>query len=224
MIGVIIQARMGSSRLPGKVLKNIGAKTLLEHIIFRLQKSKSDILPIIATSTETKDNPVEEFCRKNNVTYFRGSELNVLERYYQCALKYKFDHVVRMTGDNPFPDIDELDNLIKFHIQSENDYSECFSTLPIGVGMEIFTFNALEQSMFKSTQPHHFEHVDEYILENKDLFKCGVLSTPVNKNKPEIRLTIDTEDDYKKACFIVENSNNDYIDTEEAIRLCLQYV
>lgn len=223
-IGIIIQARMGSTRLPGKVLKKIGDKNLLEHILFRLESLKHDAKVIIATSNLKKDNQLEKFCKKNDIPCFRGSEQNVLERYYLCAKENNFTHIVRLTGDNPFVDIEELDNLIDLHLDSKSDYSRSFSVLPKGVGSEIFTFEALEQNYKHGDKENHKEHVNEYIEENESKFKISELEVVKEKNKPEISLTVDTQGDYKKACFIVENSKSKYITTQEAIDLCLQYV
>ena len=224
MIGIIIQARMGSTRLPKKVLKKIGDKNLLEHILFRLSKLKREVKVIIATSDLSKDDELEEFCDDTNTICFRGSEQNVLERYYLCAKEHNFSHVVRLTGDNPFVDIEELDNLIDLHINLHSDYSRSFSVLPKGVGSEIFTFDALELSYINGKKEGHLEHVNEYIEENEDKFTISELKVTKEKRKPDINLTVDTLDDYKKACFIVENSNDEYITTKKAIDLCLQYV
>ena len=100
-VGIILQARMGSSRLPGKFLKKIGDKSLLEHIFYRLTFLKHPAKVVLATSTNQKDDIVELFCKSRNIDCFRGSEENVLERYYLCAKKFGFDHIVRLTGDNP---------------------------------------------------------------------------------------------------------------------------
>lgn len=222
-IGIIIQARMGSTRLPGKVLKKIGDKNLLEHIIFRLDRLKHDVTVVIATSDLQKDDELESFCKLNSINCFRGSEQDVLSRYYLSAKEHGFDHIVRLTGDNPFIDIEELDNLIDLHISTKADYSRSFAVLPKGVGSEIFSFEALEQSFLNGKEDNHLEHVNEYIEENKDRFKISELSVSEDKNRPEISLTVDTKDDYKKACFIVEHSKNKYITTQEAIKLCLQF-
>lgn len=222
-IGIIIQARMGSTRLPGKVLKKIGGKNLLEHILYRLNNLKHSVQIVIATSTLEKDNKISKFCLANSVTCFRGSENNVLERYYSCAKENKFDHIIRLTGDNPFIDIEELDELIDLHVSSKSDYSRSFAVLPKGVGSEIFTFKSLEQSFKYGDKENHKEHVNEYIEENEDKFKISELKIDGEKNRPDINLTVDTPDDYTKACFIVENSKDEYITTQEAIELCLQY-
>ncbi|MCG3685614.1 glycosyltransferase family protein [Aliarcobacter butzleri] len=224
MIGIIIQARMGSTRLPGKILKNIGNKNLLEHILFRLTKLKHNVQIVIATSDLEKDDKVENFCKEKDIKCFRGSETNVLERYYLCAKENDFEHIVRLTADNPFTDIGELDNLINLHIKEKADYSRSFLSLPKGVGAEIFTFEALEKSYKYGLKENHKEHVNEHIEENEDRFKIAELKVKKEKNRPDISLTVDTEDDYKKACFIVENAKNEYISTKEAINLCLQYV
>lgn len=224
MIGVIIQARMGSTRLPGKIFKNIGNKNLLEHILFRLSKLKHNVQVVIATSVLGKDDKVENFCREKNIKCFRGSETNVLERYYMCAKENNFDHIVRLTGDNPFTDIEELDNLIELHLKTSADYSRSFASLPKGVGAEIFTFEALEKSYKNGHKENHIEHVNEYIEENEDEFNISELKVESEKNRPDISLTVDTEDDYQKACFIVQNSKDEYITTNKAINLCLQYV
>jgi spore coat polysaccharide biosynthesis protein SpsF len=219
MTGIIIQARMGSSRLPGKILKNFEGRTLLEHIIVRLSRINSEVNTVIATSELDQDDKVEAFCREHRVCCFRGDELNVLKRYYDCANLYHFDNIVRMTGDNPFPDIEELDRLITFHVGNNMEFSENFSVLPIGVGMEIMSYKALEDSFNNATLPKHFEHADEYILDNLRHYRYATLNVAPSKNKPEVRLTVDTPEDYEKACYILRNAETEYVTTEQAIAL-----
>lgn len=218
-LGIIIQARMGSKRLPGKVLKKIGDKTLLEHIFYRLLFLRHDAQVILATSDTIKDDVLEEFCIERDICCFRGSEHNVLERYYLCAREYGFFDIVRLTGDNPFTDIEELDNLIDLHLQTCSDYTSSLACLPVGVGGEIFTLAALEKSYYEGREPHHIEHVDEYILENPGMFKLAVLKVDGEKNRRDIRLTIDTEEDYSMACRIFEDSKGEFITTKEAISI-----
>ena len=219
MIGIIIQARMGSSRLPGKILMDFEGKTLLEHILKRLARLKNPAKVVVATSDVPLDEQVEIFCEKQGVCCFRGSELNVLKRYYDCATEYYFSDIVRMTGDNPFPDIEELDRLIDFHKEQTLDYSESLTVLPIGIGAEIISYKVLEESMQKASLPKHFEHVNEYILDNLAHYRHGILNVPREKNRPEIRLTVDTKQDYEKACFILHNVKSDYVTTEQAIAM-----
>lgn len=223
MTGIIIQARTGSTRLPRKILKVINDRTLLDHIIDRLKELEEKAVVVIATSTLPGDDAVEQFCKEKGVLCFRGSESNVLSRYYECAKEHGFSHIVRLTADNPFVDVTEVDRLIAYHKECGNEFTESFSQLPIGVGAEIFSFSALEEDMQKASMPHHFEHVDEYILENMDKFKTGTLQVPESKYMPEVRLTVDTQEDYEKACYIAAHCKTGLATTEEAVFLCSQY-
>lgn len=222
-LGIIIQARMGSTRLPGKVLCPLGEKSLLEHILFRLSFLRNQATVVVATSDQERDNVIAEFCQKHGVECFRGSETNVLERYYRSARSYGFVQVVRLTGDNPFPDVEELDRLIELHTSSGSDFSHSLASLPVGVGAEIFTFSALETAFREARAPHHLEHVDEFFLENPGRFSTATLEVPEAKNHPAVRLTVDTEEDYLRACYIVEHAAGPRMSTEEAITLCSQY-
>ncbi len=200
-IGIVIQARMGSIRLPGKVLMNLCGKPILLHIINRLKKLKKEYKRIIITSTNENDD-IENFCKENNILCFRGSENNVLDRYYQAAKLFKLQQIVRLTGDNPLIDAENLQHLIDEHLKNGADYSsnksEVNSGLPEGVGAEIFTFSALKRSWEEGKKENHREHVNEYILENQNKFKT--LSVKAN-NKisvcKDLRLTIDTKKDFE---------------------------
>jgi len=218
-LGIILQARMGSLRLPGKILKKIGNKTLLDHIIFRISFLKHQAVIVLATTCSPKDDVVRQYCKSKKIYCFRGNEENVLERYYFCAKEYGFKNIVRLTADNPFVDTEELDNLIELYYQNGLDYASSYRSLPVGVGAEIFTFDALEKSYLNGKAAHHLEHVDEYILENIDQFHIDSLKISGDKNRPDIRLTVDTEADYKAACYIVKNAPGEYVTTQDAIRL-----
>jgi spore coat polysaccharide biosynthesis protein SpsF len=222
-IGIILQARMGSTRLPGKILLPLGSKSLLEHILARLRRLRHPALTVIATSAASQDDVVAQFCVAHAVACFRGSEHNVLDRYYHCALQYGFRHVVRVTGDNPFLDVEELDNLIALHLAQRSEFGHSFPVLPVGCGSEIFTFAALERSWREGAAPHHLEHVDEYMLEHPELFATALLRVDGDKHRPEVRLTVDTPDDYQRACYIIEKSGRDYVSIPQAIRLAEEY-
>ena len=219
-IGVIIQARMGSTRLPGKVLKPIAGKALLDHVLGRLSLLTHPVNVVVATSHLLQDDAIAQHCMVKGVTVYRGSETDVLDRYYQCTLENHFDHVVRLTADNPFTDIEELQRLIEQHLNQHNDYTHSFGSMPLGVGAEIFTFTALEKSALEGHAPNHREHVNEYIQERPAVFKIGMLKIPAAKQRSDLRLTVDTEDDYQRACVIAEHAPDRWVETEEAIRLC----
>lgn len=223
-VGIIIQARMGSSRLPGKVLKPIGEMVLLDHILGRLSNLRHLVKIVIATSNQSQDDIIENYCSERSVSCFRGSEHDVLDRYLHCAGKFNFQQIVRLTGDNPFTDIEELDSLIEKHLQEKNDYTHSFGELPIGVGAEIFTFRALELSAKNAEKANQREHVNEFIQENPEEFRIGVLRVAPAKIAKDVRLTVDTEEDYVKACKIVESNSGRWLATEELIRICSESV
>ena len=214
---------MGSTRLPGKILKPIVGRPLLDHILGRLAGLCHPARVVVATGNTSRDDVVDTFCTERNVDCFRGSEKDVLARYYECARQWGFGQVVRLTGDNPFTDIDELDRLIEFHLAGGYDFSCSFEDLPVGVGAEIFTFGALDRSFLEGHAAHHREHVDEYILENRDLFCIGRLAIPERKRHPEVRLTVDTPEDLRRARFIAEHAAGPWPTTEEAIELCSRF-
>jgi len=198
-LGLVIQARMGSTRLPGKVLMDLCGKPLLLHIIDALRSLDKNHIIIITTTTLPKDDAVKIFCNKHKIFCFRGSEKDVLDRYYNTALTFNLDHIVRLTGDNPLIDAENLEHLIDEHLKSNADYSsnksEVDSGLPEGVGAEIFTFSALERSWREGKKDHHREHVNEYILENMGEFNVLRVEAKEKKLYQNIRLTVDTISD-----------------------------
>lgn len=222
-LGIILQARMGSTRLPGKILLPIGGRPLLEHVFERAALLRAPAKLVVATSTLPGDDAVERFCRERGVACFRGDEADVLERYRACAQEHGFGLVIRLTGDNPFTDVEELDRLVELRREKDAAFAHSFERLPIGVGAEIFTSASLEESARLGHAPHHREHVDEYLIENPGQFTTVKLSIPASKNRPDLRLTVDTEADRLRATFIVEHARSSPVETVEAIRLAGDY-
>lgn len=214
---------MGSTRLPGKVLRDIDGRPLLAHVIERLADLRHGVTIVVATSTETRDDPIVEWCEVHGIPCFRGSETDVLDRYWQCARKYEFAHIVRLTADNPFTDIAELDRLLDLHLSSDNEYSHSFGQMPLGVGAEVFSRAALAKSHAEGHKPNHREHVNEYIEEMPALFRIGRLEVPATKIAPTLRLTVDTEEDWQRASRLARACRGRQLQTEEAIRLCSQF-
>lgn len=217
-VGIILQARMGSSRMPGKVLKPFFHTTLLGWILDRLA-----VLPwpvVTATSGDIRDDPIERFCKDKDALCFRGDELDVLDRYCRCARFFGFDHVVRLTGDNPFPDISILKKLIKLHISRMADYTHAFGMLPLGVGAEIFSLEALERSWREGCEAHHREHVNEFILENQRMFRVETLHIPAKLHCPKLKLTIDTLADYERVLNYFAAPPGIQVGTRELIERC----
>ncbi len=211
---------MGSTRLPGKVMRLLNGKPLISHVVGRLIMLRNDAEIVVATGQGAEDEIIERWCRENNVKCFRGQEMDVLDRYYQCAKTYGFTDIVRLTADNPFTDVAELDRLIDVHRSGGYDYTHAFGHLPVGVGAEIFTFVALERSHREGLLPHHREHVNEYFVDRPELFLIGELDVSTAKTAPGLRLTVDTDDDLRRADALARHAAEIWLTTEEAITLC----
>lgn len=191
-IGVIIQARMGSSRFPGKVLEKIGDVPILKILVNRLKKSKFVDEVVVATTIKKRDDIILNFCEEQDITYFRGNENDVLKRYIDAAKNYNFDIVIRATADNPLTSTVYMDKLIDSHIQKKSDYT--FSEkIPLGTGVEIVNRKILERLGSIATDKDSKEHVTYYIKKHPNDF----IINNVDFNLPSsgIRLTIDTKED-----------------------------
>ncbi len=223
-IGAIIQARTGSTRLPGKVLKHLpydSEITVLQQVIRRTKKSNIIDEVIIATTIDKEDEEIVKIAKKESVKWFRGSKENVLERYYKCAKKYKIDIIVRITSDCPALDYNIVDKLISKHLKERNDYTGCKS-LPIGVCAEVINFSALEIAYNNATKDFEKEHVCPYFyITKKEEFKISMFEPPKELRYPDIRVTLDTEEDYAFLCCIFDYlyKKNPYFDTYEIIKL-----
>ena len=197
MIGCIIQARMGSSRLPGKIMKKINGDTpMLKFQLDQLQFSKNIDQIIIATTTLEPDNLIVDFCKKNNLECFRGESKDVLDRYYKCAKKFNFPIIVRITSDNPLIDPTIVDHVISRFIDSDYDYmSTEVKKSPLGFAVEVFTFKSIKKAWEEAKLPSEHEHVTPYFYNNPDKFKIESVSQ--EKDLSHIRCTVDTEYDFK---------------------------
>lgn len=204
--GVIIQARINSSRLPGKALLPLpqqGGQTILEHIIAKARAVVPAPEVILATSTNPENNLLGETARKNHIHFFQGDEADVLGRFYHAAQFHGLQTIVRLTGDNPFIDSQLLSQTLLEHHQVGAAYTST-TGLPLGTNLEIFSFPALEQAYRQASLPEHREHVTPYIRLNPGLFALHQKSFSDHQyGKPEWRLTIDNESDYALACALV---------------------
>lgn len=199
-VGIVVQARMGSSRLPGKVLKPLDGRPMLARILERLRSVDAGVPVIVATTEAARDQAVANQAASWGAPVFRGSESDVLDRYHRCAEAHGLAHVVRATGDNPFVDPEEARRLIAFHLAGGFEYSEnVTSGLPVGVGVEVFSAAALRRCWAEGRENHHREHVNEFILEHPGSFRTGTLAPPPDKVAPGLRLTVDTPDEFQRA-------------------------
>ena len=195
---IIVQARTGSTRLPGKILKKVLGRTLLECQIERLKKiSLADDL-VIATTTKKADNQIVDLVKNLGVKYYRGSEEDVLSRYYEAAKKNNADLIIRITSDSPLNDPEIIDYIIKFYLDNQSKFDfvtvKLKKTLPSGVGAEVFPFHVLEQAHFDAgTQPER-EHVSPYIYLNPQIFRIG--NFEIDQDLSLHRWSLDEQDDF----------------------------
>lgn len=193
-----IQARFSSSRLPGKVLKPILSKPMLQHQIERVQLSKIIDKLVIVTSTDTSDDQLISLFKKMDIEFYRGSIDNVLDRFYRAACSYNAKHIVRLTGDCPIIDSKVIDEAITFHLEGDFDYTSntIEPTFPDGLDVEVFKFSALEKTWKNAKLKSELEHVTPYIWGNPELFLIGKHIN--NRDLSDLRLTVDEIDDFKK--------------------------
>ena len=195
-ITAIIQARMGSSRLPGKVLMDICGKPVLWHIVNRISKSKYIRNIVIATSDDKIDDAISRFAGNNGTYIYRGNQYNVLERYYKCACIYNTSVIIRLTGDNVLVDPHIIDNGIEYFNESGNlDYIYYREGLPVGMAVEIFTFRALEMAYYEAVDRECLEHGTPYIYKNSEKYKIERVKC-IGPDYSHLRWTLDTKEDY----------------------------
>lgn len=204
----IIQARMGSSRLPGKVLKKVNNITLLEYEILRIKQSKKIEKIVVATTTKKKDEQIEKLCKKIKVDCFRGSEDDVLDRYYQCSLRYpEFNTIIRLTGDCPLIDPLVIDETVSFFNKNNFSYANNRKfkneTFPGGIVVEIFKKKILAKAVQNAQLMSEREHVTLWMVNNKKI-KKGTLRAPHDFS--HIRLTVDHPEDFEVVKFLIKKS------------------
>ena len=201
-ISLITQARMGSTRFPGKVLKKINGIELLELHVDRLKKSKKISEIIVATTKNDEDKIIYEKSINLGVKSFKGSELDVLDRYYQVAKIENSDWVVRVTSDCPLIDPNLIDNVVQFAINKDKDYcsNRLIESYPDGQDVEVIKFKALEKAWKSAKLNSEREHVTPYIIKNSD-YKGGLLFSATNFDClfdfSNIRMTVDEVLDIK---------------------------
>ena len=195
----IIQARMSSTRLPGKVLLDLGGRTVLDRMLERVKLAKTVTETVVATTTDPSDDAIVSLCENLGTPVFRGSLPDVLDRYYQCAMKYQADYVVRLTGDCPLIDPQLIDQVVDCLLYPPVDFScnrlppPLGRTFPIGLDVEACTFQALETSWKNATEKHDREHVMPYLYEVPGRFQVNQLQNDVDYGS--LRWTLDTPED-----------------------------
>jgi len=211
----IIQARMGSSRLPGKVLMPLDGKPILKYQIERVVKAQTIDKVVVATSNLEQDDVIFNFCISENIECYRGSEDDVLSRYYDAAIKFQAKNIIRLTADCPFTDPMIIDEVVNKFLNEKLDYAANTvppetSTFPDGSDVEVFTLSALTTAYEEAVLPADREHVTFYFWKGEEAqkFKTGQYGQAVNDSR--YRVTVDYPEDYelaKKLAQLIKQAN-----------------
>lgn len=224
----IVQARTGSTRLPAKVLKKICNKTILEHVIDRLKRIDNIDEIVIATTTLEQDNAIVAEAARLKVPAFRGSENDVLSRYYNCSKQFNADIVVRITSDCPLIDKKITKQIIKYYLDNYPKFDYVSNTIertfPRGLDTEVFSFKALEKAFYEAESQSEREHVTPYIWCNPDIFKMGQYIG--FEDFSNLRWTLDTKEDFvlinEIYKYLYEEFGNDF-DSSDILKLYNKY-
>lgn len=204
-VAAIIQARMGSTRLPGKVLKKVLGKTLLEYQIERVLRAHTIDEIIIATTTKKEDDQIVDLCKQLSINYYRGSEQDVLSRYYEAAKKFEVDIIVRLTSDCPLIDPIVIDEAVEVFLGGEYDYvSNCIErTYPRGMDTEVFSYEGLKEIEGLACIGYEREHVTPYFYQHPDLYRLKSIKYHIDLS--HYRLTVDEWEDYELIKLIIQS-------------------
>lgn len=200
----IVQARMGSSRLPGKVLLPLGGRPVLWHVVQRLAAARSLDSILIATSLLPQDDAIARASASWGVPCYRGSESDVLDRYYQAACQTGAQAIVRLPADKPLLHPGLVDHVVAEHLRVGADYTSTMPedfpngmTYPYGLEVEVVSFTALARAWREAADPADREHVLPYIYQHPAIFNIRRVQVPGNLARPELRLCLDTPEDYE---------------------------
>tara|TARA_Y100000590_G_scaffold138186_1_gene158193 strand:+ start:26462 stop:27169 length:708 start_codon:yes stop_codon:yes gene_type:complete len=220
---------MGSSRLPGKTLLDLHGMPMILRIIERLNLCKNKDILVVATTTNPKDDELVNILKSEGVNYFRGSEEDVLSRVYLAAKRFSIENIIELHGDNPFLDPDLIDKCIHLYERKKVDYlsNTLKKTFPMGLRVQVFSTNKLGEVYKDVSDEAVREHVSLYFYENPDKYKLINLEAKGSENRPDLRLTVDTREDfefisniYKK---ILEEDIYPNFKIDDVIRIVDQY-
>ncbi len=207
-VGIVVQARMGSTRLPGKVLKEVDGKPLIVYLLDRIKLVKNAQKIILATTTSTADKQLLNLAQKEGILSFSGSEEDVLDRFYQACKKFNIQVIVRVTGDCPLADPAIIENAIDLFLKNNNDYISNVHppTFPDGLDVEIFSFQVLKKAWEEAKKKSEREHVTPYIWNHPELFKLKNFEN--DRDWSKLRLTVDELVDFELISKIIKEFKN----------------
>jgi spore coat polysaccharide biosynthesis protein SpsF len=219
-VGIICQARMTSTRLPGKVLLPIAGKPVLQYHLDRLQQSGYPVF--LATTINKTDDALAAFGREHQIPVYRGDEQNVLSRYYEAARAFRLDVIVRVTSDCPLIDGALIRQGIGQYLKKNNSQvylSNCLvRTFPRGFDFEIFSFALLEEAYHRASQPGELEHVTPYINQNKS-GRVELLHLTQAEDKSGYRVTLDTPEDFELIRILIQDYQAQQLPARDICRL-----
>lgn len=192
-IGILVQAHMGSTRLPNKMMMNLCGKSVLGHVISRLQRVERADELIIAISDLTADDILAEECQRYNVKFYRGNDSDVLGRFYEAASFYRLTDIVRVCADNTLTDWNIIDEEIKIYMTGRHDVVTAGETIPLGLGAEVFSYKSLSLAHERGTEHYHREHVTPYLYEYFE----NIFRYDINEDYSKYRFTLDTWKDWE---------------------------
>ena len=213
----VVQARMSSQRLPGKVLAPLGDRAVIDWVVQRARSARSLTSVVVATSTGPEDDPLAEHCRSQGYEVFRGSLDDVLDRVHQAAATHGADHVVRVTGDCPLVDGQVVDQVVAAHLAGANDFTANrlppphHRTFPIGLDVEVCTAPALERAWTQAREPHEREHVMPWLYQVPGRCRVEVVEAPLDAG--DVRWTVDTAADLAAVRGLVAAVGEGAVDT-----------
>lgn len=221
--GVIIQARLSSTRLPGKVLLDVSGKPMLQRQTERLRKGIGDLPLIIATSDDRSDDTLEDFCRKQGIACFRGSLRDVMLRFIVCAREHGITHVVRVGGDDPLIDPDCCTELVRLHREDPADflYASHREGWPYGCAAELIAIAALERIHDVTDETLYLEHTIPYFFDHPEAFSIRKVQSPHKLCRPDLAFTVDFPEDLEliRAVFHELRHEGDFFPLERVIRM-----
>lgn len=214
---VIIQARMGSTRLSGKVLKPLGDSDVLTYVTKRCLQINGVQEVIVATTSSSQDDAIATWCIEHNIKCFRGSEHDVLSRFVDCAKEYEPDYVMRVTSDCPFLDFEMATEMIALMENERKDVVLLDGELPRGLAVELISHASLLKINEIGLEQRHREHVTYYAYEFENQFEGITYKVPENRRAPELRITLDTEPDYELIRAVAEHFDDLLVSSVDVI-------
>lgn len=206
---LILQARMGSTRLPGKSMMPLARAPLVGRIIERVKRCQKLHEIVLATTRKAEDEVLAGLAKSYGIPAFRGAEHDLVDRYFQCAREFEAEIILRLPADNTVPEPQEIDRIVEYHLNSENEFSSNLSQVfgngyPDGIGAEVFNFKTLEEIWHQCADPHKREHLHlnyfDYKTQrpvNPEKYRVGTISCPEEFRRPDLVLDVNTMEEYE---------------------------